>query len=72
MLKMRLKILYILLLVATVCGLCAAGNAPADTVYVKDGKELKGIVVEDFKDRIIFSTADGEITVMKSDIKALL
>lgn len=43
----------------------------ADTVYMQDGKELKGIVVEDYKDRIIFSTADGQITIMKPDIREL-
>jgi len=34
-------------------------------------KELKGIVVEDYKDRITFSTIDGHVTVMKSDVKEL-
>ena len=43
----------------------------ADTIETKDGKELKGIVVEDYKDRVILSTADGETTVMKSDIGEL-
>ena len=45
--------------------------ARADTIRTNDGKELKGIVVEDYKDRAVFSTADGEITVMKSDIREL-
>lgn len=43
----------------------------ADTINTNDGKELKGIVVEDYKDRLILSTADGEITVMKADIREL-
>lgn len=43
----------------------------ADTIYKTDGQELKGIVVEDYKDRLVFSTADGEITVMKSEIRDL-
>ena len=43
----------------------------ADTIYTNDNKELKGIVVEDYKDRVVFSTADGEITVMKRDIREL-
>ncbi len=45
--------------------------AYADTITTKDGKEIKGIVVEDYKDRVIFSTADGEVNVMKSDINEL-
>jgi C-terminal processing protease CtpA/Prc len=46
-------------------------SAMADTIEMKDGRELKGIVVEEYKDRIIMSTADGEMTVMKPDIKEL-
>jgi len=46
-------------------------NLYADTIYAKDGRELKGIVVEDYKDRVVFSTVDGQITVMKSDMKEL-
>lgn len=43
----------------------------ADTITMKDGKETKGVVVEDFQDRIIISTADGEVTSMKDDIAAV-
>ena len=43
----------------------------ADTIYTKEGQEIKGIVVEDYKDRVMLSTADGEITVMKSEIREL-
>jgi len=43
----------------------------ADTIYTKEGKEMKGIVVEDYTDRLIFSTIDGEITVMKPDVREL-
>ncbi len=46
-----------------------AAVARADTIQTNDGKEIKGIVVEDYKDRVIISTADGELTVMKSGIK---
>jgi len=47
------------------------GTLHADTLTMKDGRELKGIVIEDFKDRVIFSTADGEVTVMKENIQEL-
>jgi C-terminal processing protease CtpA/Prc len=43
----------------------------SDTLYTNDGRELRGIVVEDYKDRIVMSTVDGEVTTMKSDIKQL-
>lgn len=43
----------------------------ADTIYTKDDKEIKGIILEDYKDRVIFSTVDGQVTIMKSSIKEL-
>jgi len=45
--------------------------AYADTIITQEGKDIKGIVVEDYKDRVIFSTADGELTLLKSDIREL-
>ena len=53
--------------------LCAVGHGlcHADTIYTNDGREIRGIVVEDYKDRIVMSTVDGEITALKSDIKQL-
>ena len=48
-----------------------ASESCADTLYTKDGKELKGIIIEDYKDRIVFSTIDGQSTIMKSDIREL-
>jgi membrane-associated protease RseP (regulator of RpoE activity) len=47
------------------------GSSRADTLAMKDGREIKGVVVEDYKDRVILSTVDGEVTVMKPDIKEL-
>lgn len=41
----------------------------ADTIYMKDGKEVRGIVVEDYRDRLTFSTIDGEIRILKQDIR---
>ncbi|MCM8761643.1 MAG: PDZ domain-containing protein [Candidatus Omnitrophica bacterium] len=46
-------------------------RSPADIIYTNDGREIKGIVVEEYKDRLVLSTADGEITVFKSDIREL-
>lgn len=43
----------------------------SDTMQTSDGREIRGIVVEDYKDRIVMSTVDGEITTKKSDIKQL-
>ncbi len=46
-------------------------TARADTVIKRDGRELKGIIVEDYYDRIVLSTPDGEVQVLKSDVREL-
>ncbi len=43
-------------------------RAEADVITMRDGREIKGIVVENYRDRVVLSTIDGEITLMKSDI----
>lgn len=44
----------------------------ADTIIKNDGQEIKGVVVEDYKDRIVFSTFEGETRIMKSDIRKMV
>lgn len=39
----------------------------SDTVIMKDGSELKGLVVEQHNDRIVVSTFDGEKTVLRTE-----
>ncbi|MDO8525720.1 MAG: nickel pincer cofactor biosynthesis protein LarC [Candidatus Omnitrophota bacterium] len=56
----------IALLIFLACGLVSA-----DTVTKNNGEEVKGVVVEDYKDRIVLSTVNGENTIMKSGIKEL-
>lgn len=43
----------------------------ADTVVLKTGKELKGVVVEKHADRIILSTEKGEIPILLKGIQEL-
>ena len=59
------------LFVAAGIFLLLASFAAADTISMNSGEEIKGIVVEDYKDRIVLSTISGEKTIMKSDIKEL-
>lgn len=54
---------FLLLIYATV--------VDADTIYLKDGQELKGVVVEDYNDRIILSTEKGETSFLKKDIEKI-
>ena len=48
-----------------------AYSCTADTIYTRDNKELKGIILQDYKDRVLLSTVDGETTLMKADIREL-
>jgi tetratricopeptide (TPR) repeat protein len=43
----------------------------ADTVSLKNGKQLKGLIVEEHEDRILLSTASGEIQVLRRGIKKI-
>lgn len=66
---MNFKILVIFLFSAIL--IMFSGYLSADTVKLKDGKECKGIIVEDYNDRVLLSTVDGEKTINKSDIEEL-
>lgn len=59
-----------LFLVASVL-LLSWSLAHADTARLKTGKEVRGIIVEDYKSRVVMSTIDGEQTIMKDDIAEL-
>jgi len=43
----------------------------ADIIILKSKEQIKGVVVEDYKDRIIVSTIDGEREIMRQDIKKM-
>ncbi|MEA3489107.1 MAG: PDZ domain-containing protein [Candidatus Omnitrophota bacterium] len=44
----------------------------ADTVILKSGDRIKGLILEEFKDRIVLSTVQGEKTIMKSAIRSAI
>lgn len=44
--------------------------AGADIVILKDGTRIKGLILEEFKDRILVSTTKGEKTILKSNIRS--
>ena len=58
--------LYVLVLSFSLCTL--RFPAFADTIYLNSGVMQKGLVVEEYYDRFVFSTADGEKEIPKSDI----
>ncbi len=43
----------------------------ADTIMLTDGKEIKGLVVDEYVDRIVISTFEGEKTFLRKDIKSI-
>ena len=63
----------VLVVFSTLCTLCSmlCTFSYADTIYTNDGQETRGIIIEDYKDRVVMSTIDGEVTLLKSDIKQL-
>ena len=60
---------FLCTLFSVLCSLPA--DSRADTLRARDGREFKGIIVEDYRDRVVLSTIDGETTVMKADIEDL-
>lgn len=44
----------------------------ADTLKMKDGSEMKGLVVEQHDDRVILSTENGEVPVLREKIDKIL
>ncbi|MBL7157363.1 MAG: PDZ domain-containing protein [Candidatus Omnitrophica bacterium] len=50
--------------------LCAVA-AFADTVYLENDAEMKGVVVEEYDDRVVISTYEGEKNILKKDIHAI-
>ena len=58
---MRRLILFVALCVLT-------APAFADTIYYNSGETLKGLVVEEHRDRIVVSTEAGEWTILREDI----
>jgi len=43
----------------------------ADTIVMKDKNKLKGLVVEEYVDRIVFSTVEGERDIFRNDIEVI-
>lgn len=43
----------------------------ADTVFMNDGDKLKGLIVDEYVDRITLSTVDGEKDIFRKDISRI-
>jgi len=60
-----------LLLVASVLLSIFSSSVFADYIKKKSGKTIKGVIVENYNDRVIISTYKGEIVILKSEIAEL-
>jgi len=47
-------------------------TSPADTVLLKNGKRIKGLILDEYRDRIVLSTFGGEIEILKKDIRSAI
>ncbi|MGB2600287.1 MAG: PDZ domain-containing protein [Candidatus Omnitrophota bacterium] len=62
------KTILTMIVVLSLCPL----DALADTVILRNGSRIKGLILDEFKDRIVVSTVDGEKIIMKSDIRSAI
>lgn len=65
-----MKLLKYIISISCLCLLSQLSGA--DTVCLKDGNKVKGIVVENYHQSIVLSTIDGEKRFGKADIKDIL
>lgn len=61
-----------LVIIGFVLSACVSSFSSADTIILKDGTKIKGLILEEFKDRIIFSTVDGEKEFMKNALSSAI
>lgn len=66
---MRSKTGVFIAVAAAVFAVLPGWAAHADTVIMKDETRIKGLILDEFRDRIVVSTAEGEKTLMKDDIR---
>jgi C-terminal processing protease CtpA/Prc len=61
-----MQIIYVTFL--CFCAVLSSVMAQADTVHFKTHRQVKGVVVDEYHDRIVLSTYEGEKQIMRSDI----
>ena len=62
--KMRKTIIFLILILTTT-------TLYADTVIMKNRTKVKGLVVDEYVDRIALSTAEGESNILRRDIERI-
>lgn len=51
--------------------LCAAAELKADTIFLKNGRSIKGIIVREEKDSVYLDVGFGAVTFQNKDIKQI-
>ncbi len=65
-------ILYLAITFVTIFCLIPVVSIYSDTIKLKDGTKEKGVVVEEYSDRIVLSQEEGEAHFLKKDIEEVL
>lgn len=69
---LRLNFIYMrYFLIATISIFVTANALYADSVFMKDGREIKGLIIDEYVDRITLSTVDGEKEIFRKDIERI-
>lgn len=63
---MKYVLILPLFLLFIICGILYA-----DAILLKDGQELKGVIVEDYADRVVLSTEGGQVCLLKDAIEKI-
>jgi C-terminal processing protease CtpA/Prc len=63
---MRLACLFIL-----ISFLFSIDSVFADSIFMKNSNKIKGLVIEEYKDRILLNTVDGEKFILRKDIEKI-
>ena len=60
-----------LLLICALAAFLKISTVQADSIMLSNGEEVKGIVVEEYDDRIIISTYEGEKEIFKDKVRTI-
>jgi predicted metalloprotease with PDZ domain len=64
---MKKVIILLFIICILLLNIFNVAEVSADTVILKNNKQIKGVIVEEYADRLILSTMEGEKTVMSVD-----
>ncbi len=63
---------FFTIIAAAILCLCPVSVSYADILVMRNNDRVKGVIVEDYKDRIVIRTVEGEKQIMKKDIRRIM